>query len=127
MSAVPARILHIEDEPDVFDIVSSVLGNEYQVSGAGTLTEARHRLAREDFDLVILDLGLPDGSGISLLPELSVRSPRIPVVLFSAQEIDAQLARGAVATLVKSKTSNEMLIDTIHSTIARQPQLAEET
>ena len=126
-SAAPMRILHVEDEPDVCDIVSSVLGNAYQVSGARTLTEARHRLAREDFDLVILDLGLPDGSGVSLLPELSVRSPRIPVVLFSAQEIDAQLARGVVATLVKSKTSNETLIDTIHSTIARQPQLAEET
>ena len=120
------RILHVEDEPDVREIISSVLGNTYQLSGARSLTEARHLLAREDFDLVILDLGLPDGSGVSLLPELSQRSPRVPVVLFSAHEVDAQLAKGVAATLVKSKTTNELLIDTIHSTIARQPQLAEE-
>ena len=120
------RILHVEDEPDVREIISSVLGDTYQLSGARTLTEARHLLAREDFDLVILDLGLPDGSGVSLLPELSQRSPRVPVVLFSAHEVDAQLAKGVAATLVKSKTTNELLVDTIHSTIARQPQLAEE-
>jgi PAS domain S-box-containing protein len=122
----PMRILHVEDEPDVHEIVRSVLGDSYQLSSAGTLDEARQRLAREDFDLVILDLGLPDGSGVSLLPGLSRRSPRVPVVLFSAHEVDAQLAREVTATLVKSKTTNATLIETIHSTIARQPQLAEE-
>jgi DNA-binding response OmpR family regulator len=122
----PMRILHVEDEPDVHEIVRSVLGDSYQLSSAGTLDEARQKLAREDFDLVILDLGLPDGSGVSLLPGLSRRSPRVPVVLFSAHEVDAQLAREVTATLVKSKTTNATLIETIHSTIARQPQLAEE-
>ena len=125
-AGAPVRILHVEDEPDVRDIISSVLGDEYQLCGAKTLAEARYRLSREDFDLVILDLGLPDGNGVSLLPELAQHSPRLPVVLFSAQEVDAQLARGVAATLVKSKTTNEILIDTIHTTIARQPALAEE-
>ena len=125
-TGVPVRILHVEDEPDVREIISSVLGDTYQLSGARTLTEARRRLAREDFDLVILDLGLPDGSGVSLLPELATRTPRIPVVLFSAREVDAQLAKGVAATLVKSKTTNETLIETIHTTIARQARLAEE-
>ena len=125
-TGVLPHILHVEDETDVRKIVDSMIGDKYRVSGVTTLAEARKRLARENFDLVILDLGLPDGSGISLLPELARITPRVPVVLFSASEVDAETARGAAATLVKSVTSNELLIDTIETTIARQPPLAKE-
>jgi len=120
------RIQHVEDETDVREIVISIIGDKYQICGARTLAEARHRLAREDFDLVILDLVLPDGSGISLFPVLAQCTPRVPVVLFSAKEVDAEIAKGVAATLVKSKITNDILIDTIHTTIAGQPQLAKE-
>ena len=121
-----ARILHVEDEPDVRNIVNGIIGNSYQLTAASTLAEAKILLEREDFDLVILDLGLPDGSGISLLPILAGSRPRIPVVLFSAREVDAETAHSVAAALVKSKTSNEILLDTIHTTIARQLPLAKE-
>jgi DNA-binding response OmpR family regulator len=121
-----ARILHVEDEPDVRSIVSALLTDTSQITAAGSLKEARQCLAGENFDLVILDLGLPDGSGLSLLHELAQRSPQIPVVLFSAQEIETHLSHGVAAALVKSKTSNEMLMNTIHATIAKQSKVAEE-
>jgi DNA-binding response OmpR family regulator len=122
----PVRILHVEDEPDVRKIVSTMIGDKYRLTGASSLAEAKDRLAREDFDLVILDLGLPDGSGVSLLPLLARSTPQVPVVVFSAREVDADMARGVAATLVKSKTSNELLIDTIQTTISSQPRLARE-
>jgi DNA-binding response OmpR family regulator len=120
------RILHVEDEADVRELVSGMLGDKYQLIGTSTLAEAKQRLARESYDLVILDLGLPDGSGVSLLPTLAQRMPRVPVVLFSARDVDEEIAREVAATLIKSKTSNELLIETIHTTIAGQPRLAKE-
>jgi PAS domain S-box-containing protein len=125
-STAPPRILHVEDEPDIREIVSNLIDGTYQLSAVGTLAEARQRLDREDFDLVILDLGLPDGCGASLLPMLAESTPQIPVVLFSATDIDADIARDVAASLVKSKTTNELLIDTINTTIAGQPRLAKE-
>ena len=125
-SAALPRILHVEDEPDIREIVSSLIDGTYQLSAVGTLAEARQRLDREEFDLVILDLGLPDGCGASLLPILAGNTPQIPVVLFSATDVDANIASDVAASLVKSKTTNELLIDTINTTIAGQPRLAKE-
>lgn len=124
-SATP-HILHVEDENDVHEIVSGILGGVYRISNARTLAEARDALAREHIDLIILDLGLPDGSGLLLLPELAESAPQVPVVLFSAMDVDENIARGVTAALVKSKTSNEMLIDTINRTITSQTRLAKE-
>ncbi len=124
--AAPPHILHIEDESDVHEIVSSILGGTYRVSNARTLAEARRALAREHIDLVILDLGLPDGSGLLLLPELAESAPHVPVVLFSATDVDAKIASGVTAALVKSKTTNDVLIDTIHKSITSQTRLAKE-
>ena len=124
--AAPLHILHIEDESDVHEIVSNILGGTYKVSNARTLAEARQMLAGEHIDLVILDLGLPDGSGLLLLPELAENTPDLPVVLFSAADVDAKTASGVTATLVKSKTTNDILIDTIHKTITSHAGLAKE-
>ncbi|MGB5258917.1 MAG: CHASE domain-containing protein [Gammaproteobacteria bacterium] len=126
MATGPGHILHVEDEFDVHEIVSSIVGNRYQLTAVRTLAEAENLLNRQTFDLVILDLGLPDGSGVSLLPVLAQSRPRIPVVLFSAREVDAELARGVAAALIKSKTTNETLIDTINTTIASQLRPAKE-
>jgi PAS domain S-box-containing protein len=125
-SAALPRILHVEDEPDIREIVSNLVDGTYQLSAVGTLAEARQRLDREEFDLVILDLGLPDGCGASLLPMLAGNTPPIPVVLFSAKDVDADIASDVAASLVKSKTTNELLIDIINTTIAGQPRLAKE-
>ncbi|MDX1697363.1 MAG: response regulator, partial [Thiohalobacterales bacterium] len=125
-SRAPLRILHVEDEADARKIVCNIVGDRFDITAAATLAEARELLERETFGLVILDLGLPDGSGISLLPELAGGGSHIPVVLFSAREVDAETARGVAATLVKSNTSNEILLETIQTTIAEQPPLAKE-
>src|SRR5207244_3569620 len=57
-----ARILHVEDDPDLQRVVAAIIGGETEVEAASTLAEARHCLAERHFDLVILDLALPDGS-----------------------------------------------------------------
>lgn len=102
------RILHVEDDPDVLAIVSALLREEARVVPAVTLKEARERLEEEAFDLVLLDVEMPDGSGLELLPLL-----RVPVVIFSAHEITRRWAESMAAVLLKSRATNEKLLETI--------------
>jgi len=112
------RILHVEDEEDVLRVVAAVLGHSAQVSAARSLREARALLEREHYDLILLDLMLPDGSGEDLLPQLNTANHGcIPAIIFSADEISSDLAGKVAATLVKSRTSNESLAETIHGLI----------
>ena len=70
------------------------------------------------FDLVILDLVLPDGRGEDLLPLMRRPGfPATPVIVFSAKEQSEVLAHDIENVLVKSQTSNEDLLDAIHSVI----------
>lgn len=111
------RILHIEDDADVLRVVSTLLSDRAEVSQAATLREARKMLRQQHFDLVLLDLVMPDGSGTELLPLINKRTPPIPVVVFSACEVDGATAKMVGAILIKSRTSNEQLLDAIMAVI----------
>jgi PAS domain S-box-containing protein len=106
------RILHVEDEPDIVQIVRTMLQNHATVDVAPDLLSAKTML-HQHYDLVILDLGLPDGSGASLFPTISQQVPPIPVVIFSGHDAEEALSPCVVANFVKSKTSNETLIKSI--------------
>jgi hypothetical protein len=58
---------------------------------------------------------LPDGSGETLLPLLANRDKAIPVVIFSASEIEIVDNQHVLANFIKSKTSNEELMNKIES------------
>jgi DNA-binding NarL/FixJ family response regulator len=73
-------------------------------------------LAARNFDLVLLDLTLPDGSGLELL---EVIHGRMPVVVFSGQKADAALSQRVAVALTKSRTSNEQLLATIHQVMSK--------
>ncbi|HLY72607.1 MAG TPA: response regulator [Planctomycetota bacterium] len=83
---------------------------------AGTRQNAWERLKEEDYDLLLLDVGLPDASGLELLPALrkSMSQP-IPSLVISAQDLSPRTAKDVSAALLKSKTSNEELVRRIHS------------
>lgn len=55
----------------------------YSVTVATTLAEATHAVATERFDLLISDLGLPDGSGLDLVRQLSSRPAKLPAIALS--------------------------------------------
>ncbi|MEH6503238.1 MAG: PAS domain S-box protein [Cycloclasticus sp.] len=113
------RILHIEDDPDIVTLIGALLQNTATVDVAIDLKMANEKL-KNDYDLVILDLMLPDGSGSSLLPVMAQRNPPIPVVVFSALDKTEELKDRVDASLVKSKTSNEDLIRSIDFILQQQ-------
>lgn len=77
------KILLIEDEAAVASYLGAFLEREgFAVTRASTLAEARSLLDRP-FDLILLDLLLPDGTGDSLLPQLCESAPTRPILMVS--------------------------------------------
>lgn len=120
------RILHLEDDPDVLEIVAHLVEEVGSVTPAKDLNEARHLLQNELFDLVILDLMLPDGDGESILPLLKQpNGTSTPVIVFSAREIHANAIQSIRTVLVKSQTTNQDLLNTIRSAIESVPSASQ--
>ena len=105
------HILHIEDNLDTQHVVGILLEKQAIVSKATNLHEARKMLEKEEYDLVILDLLLPDGNGTEILPLLAKH--RLPVLVFSNSQLDENYAKLVEKYLIKSNSSNEMLLKTI--------------
>lgn len=115
------KILHVEDDEDIVQVVSVLLKDVADIHGEPTLKGAKERIEKENFDLVILDMDLPDGSGIDLLSRLESKNGKTtPVLVFSADDISSEISEAVAAALVKSKTSNDKLVDTIKAMISRQ-------
>ncbi|MFN7108048.1 MAG: response regulator [Brevundimonas sp.] len=108
------RILHVDDDRDILEVTASALGASVDIVQAESLASARAELAKFKPDLVILDLGLPDGSGMELLHDLGDETGRtVPVIVYSAQEMDGALADRVEAVLTKSRTSLAGLARTV--------------
>src|SRR5690606_36881812 len=79
-----ARILVVDDEANIRKLLDEILSEEgYEVTTAADAEEARQARKRSDFDLVLLDIWMPDTDGISLLKEWAESETLGPVVLMS--------------------------------------------
>ena len=113
------RLLYVEDDSDLVRVVSALLDGVATVVAATTVAEARTHIENEHFDLAVIDVDLPDGSGLDLLTQLGASGPTMtPAIVFSADQVDASVAAKVEAALVKSKTSDCELVETIKSLIA---------
>jgi DNA-binding response OmpR family regulator len=107
-------VLYVEDDADLVETISELLGDRVALTVASSVAEARICLDREAFDLAILDVKLPDGSGLELLPRLKGGATEMtPVIIFSGYAMDHDVAHQVDAALVKARVSNQDLLDTI--------------
>lgn len=112
---MPARILVIDDENTITCALKLLLcEHDYEVDTASTAGEAEALLARRWFDLVFLDLRLPDADGIRLLEHIKQTAPETEVILMTAHgslevTIDA-IKRGAFYYLEKPFTFEQVLL-----------------
>lgn len=112
------RVLHVEDDLDTSQVVEALLeGEGIDYRFVTSLTAARDALAKEHFDLLLLDVNLPDGSGLELLNEIT---PDTKVIVFSVQELGPLLRQRVTEALVKATTSNERLLTMIRRVIGRE-------
>ncbi len=111
------RILHVEDDPDIIQVTQALIADLAEYHYAVSLADARAQLRQSHFDLVLLDLTLPDGSGAELLNELTANTQ---VVIFSGLETGQSLNQQVAAALTKGTTSNAKLVATLRQIIQQQ-------
>ncbi len=117
--AEPAEVLYVEDASEIAPGLALLLGAEARLTRAATLAEARARLAVTAFDLLILDLDLPDGSGLSLLPLLAQSACPPSTLIFSPHEAGPELPPFVAGALVKAYSSNALLRDILAALLER--------
>lgn len=115
MAASTKRILHVEDDPSTQDYIRSLLGPEGELTQTDSIREARRLLQESRFDLLLLDLLLPDGSGLDLLHDAQLTLP--PVIVFSAHEVTDSLPT-VEHILVKGRFAEQDLIASARALLA---------
>lgn len=80
------KILIVEDEVDLLEAMASYLKNEdFICETAATYFDAEDKLISFNYDIIILDISLPDGSGIDLLRLIKTKSSKTGVLIVSAK------------------------------------------
>ncbi|WP_347271251.1 CHASE3 domain-containing protein [Rhizorhabdus histidinilytica] len=114
-----AVILHIDDDGDTRELFAAALAGRGLLLNATSLSSARAILDERRPDAIVLDLGLPDGSGLALLSEIKSWDKPLPVIVYSAQEMDEETRRLADAVLVKSRRALPKLTSTVLDIVDR--------
>lgn len=87
-------VLIVEDDEDLAEgICMSLRSNELEFVRCSTVSQAKKQLADSSFHLLILDIDLPDGSGLDLCQEVR-RSSRVPIALLTAKDMELDIVAG---------------------------------
>ena len=111
------HLLHVEDDEDVREVILALVGEDVTVTAAPTVAQAAVFLQERVYDLVVLDVTLPDGNGMEVTDHLVGLNAATPVLVYSGNEPSPELSAKVRGALVKSRTSNADLLDTIRRLI----------
>lgn len=112
-------LLHIDDDLDMLEVTATALAEQGRMLRATTIASARELLGQQTPDIVILDVALPDGSGLELLPDLLLADgTAIPTIIYSATDVLPEIRGQVDAVLVKSRRSLPNLAQTIRRLLA---------
>lgn len=130
--SVAWSILIVEDDPSVVKFMSrafeSVQIPRFDIAHAGSLKAGLELVRARRHDLVLLDLGLPDSSGLASLERLLKAAPEVPVVIMTGAGDDATAAKavemGAEDFLQKGQVDFKRIFRTVLFAIQRQRKRA---
>lgn len=127
MSAESIKILLVEDNPgDVILVhvaVQEVGTAQVKIERVKRLSEAMERVERYPFDVILLDMSLPDSQGFDTIARALEQAPDIPIVVLTAVD-DEELAlravgEGAQDYLIKGQVDEDQLLRSIRYAIER--------
>jgi len=100
------RVLYVEDHADTVEMVTLMLeAGGFEVLSRSTIEAGLKAASEEKFDIYLLDLWLPDGSGMDLCKKIREFDDKTPIAFYSAAALavdrDAALEGGAQAYLIK--------------------------
>ena len=125
------KVLLVEDDAVDRKIVERILANcpwpvEFVIESAGSLSEAVECLGSKGHDLVLLDLGLPDSSGVETVHRVSEINPHIPIIVLTVLDDEGTgllaIEKGATDYLVKDQSLDKILIRTVLYALARKKE-----
>lgn len=122
------RLLHVEDNKVDVLLISAMLKNierlRFESDHAATLNSALEKLKQTKYNLVLLDLFLPDSEGIETLNRIQQLAPKLPVIIITGNDredsIRLAICSGAQDYLVKEELNKELLKKTLLSAIDRK-------
>lgn len=89
------RLFLLEDDSALTDGLSySLLRQGYLLETAGTISEAKEMLLNQQYDLLLLDVTLPDGTGFEVCDWLRARANRVPIIFLTALDDEVNMVRG---------------------------------
>lgn len=113
------RILVVEDDAESVKLLSEALNRKgHRVVAAADLKSAAGQLAKERFDGVLLDICLPDGTGLDLLEQLRERKNSVPVIVMTANGT-VDIAVEAMRLGARDFIRKPFRVDKLHESLAR--------
>lgn len=108
------NILIVDDEDELRDLLARVLSLEgYTVWEAPTARKAWEILEKEDIQVAIVDVRLPDAFGLDLVPKIKDKYPFIEIIVFTAygtiKDAEKAIKLGAFGYVIKGDKDNEIL------------------
>ncbi|MBZ2166835.1 response regulator [Methanobacterium spitsbergense] len=115
------KILLIEDNPgdtkSIIEMLKEADDNRYEVVHTTRLDDGIKIIVRDDFDLILLDLGLPDSEGMDTFNIMKYNAPDIPIIVLTGLKEDifavSTVGRGAQDYLVKDEIDSKLLATSI--------------
>ncbi|MBN1868712.1 response regulator [Candidatus Sumerlaeota bacterium] len=128
MTTSRIRLLVVEDNPADRRLISEILKDSvdplFEVVGVGLLADGLKRLREEAFDIVLLDLDLPDSRGLEGLERIVGAAPAVPVVVLTGvddENLGVQaMQREAADYLTKGKIDLDVLVRSVKYSIERK-------
>ncbi len=121
-----AKVLIIEDDEDMsFTLCRMVMGMKHSATDAFSLTEGLQKAAGGKFDIVFLDVRLPDGNGLSIIPKLQM-DPMPPEIIIVTAYADPNGAELALKNGVWDYLTKPLEVDEIRLSVTRALQYRHE-
>ena len=117
-------VLIVDDEAEIRESLQTLLELEgYDVDSAGSAEEGFLRLGERTFDLVLLDLALPDRNGMEVLQQIRSRDPELSVVMITAYgtlENAVKAMQAGATNFIQKPWDNEKLLADVRAAVARR-------
>jgi DNA-binding NtrC family response regulator len=123
-----AKILIVDDEADIRNLLTAVLDNYYDVAEAGSAAALQKTFSQEQPDVILLDVKLPDAHGLDLLPQIKKRWPDTEVIVLSGQgtiTMAVEAGRRGAFNFLSKPFENEKLLADVKCAIERKEQTEE--
>lgn len=133
MEEKAVKVLLVEDSPTDALLLTEALGDErsmqFRTAHAETLADAMNRLQEQAFDLILLDLGLPDSQGLETFARMHDHAPQIPIIVLTGLDDDTlaiqAVKEGAQDFLTKGRVDRYWLVRNIRHALERHQMYLE--